>query len=126
MELSRRYSNHADQASTLLRTLRLASAQPALAAKTSVAVSSGPNRRSSGRAELNPCTGATAYLAGSTLDELALHHEVSTSTIKRVVRGSGTRKYWRTSEGDSGCSTASSSDAAGAAATAVPPDESGT
>jgi Mor family transcriptional regulator len=46
-----------------------------------------------GRARIDPKIVAAAYLAGSKLDELALPYEVSTSTIKRVLRNHGTKKY---------------------------------
>lgn len=46
-----------------------------------------------GRAAIDPDNLAASYLTGSTLVELAECHGVSASTIKRVLRELGTRKY---------------------------------
>lgn len=87
----RRYSNQPDPANPLVRTLQLVDAQPS---QTSVVPAAGSGAPSMvGRAAIDPDNLAASYLTGSTLVELAECHGVSASTIKRVLRELGTRKY---------------------------------
>lgn len=96
VELTRRYSNHADHTNSLVRTLELVRAQPTQATGVSRAVASGHRAPSlTGRAKIDPDMVAASYTAGSTLVELAERHGVSESTIKRVLRERGVRKHRR-------------------------------
>jgi hypothetical protein len=92
VELTRRYSNRADHANALVRTLKLVRAQHTHDTRASVAATPGGSSPSpTVRAKIDSSTVAASYSAGSTLVELARSYGVSASTIKRVLRERGTR-----------------------------------
>jgi hypothetical protein len=96
VELSRRYLNHVDQTDTLLRTLELVRTRHA--PSTGAPVRPESDRTSSptaGRVEVDPPAVVASYLGGSRLIDVAEEHGVSTSTIKRILRNEGARKYQR-------------------------------
>ena len=86
-----------NQTHALVRTLELVHAQPTLTNGAPVSAAFGHSApTAAARAKVDPRVVATTYLGGSTLIELADLYGVSASTIKRVLRDEGARKYQRT------------------------------
>ncbi len=99
VELSRRYSNRVNQTKTLVKALELVRARPTPDTGALVSLTSGrTSPPMTGRAKVDPPAVVASYLSGSRLIDLAEEHGVSASTIKRVLRDEGARKYQRTSQ----------------------------
>ena len=91
MELSSRYSKHVNQTIVLVKAPLQVRAQLILTAEEGPAAFGHSATPAVGRAKLVPHDVATSHLDGSTVSELADLHDVSGSTIKRVLRDEGAK-----------------------------------